>query len=285
MYLLKWLPRIVQILGTIKPRRAQALSRMFCGSGMLSWEWVKGQFIICIKGSCLRRQSSSTMTRSQSSLQLGKAGNTEQLLSSYLSGVSSSTWCFSQVWPQNQILTVICWMRDVQCIHPFFARAHLFPWTKVDHQKCVWMSLANCSSWVIFIWWHQGKCEKLPFEPVSVFTVGMLLRKLSIIFLFMRTQGRHFSLALLSIRSDFLSYGCCKTCAWFCLSHLTSLVKQWGLRTCIRGINITPGSISTTFIFSSTLLFLFASYWFLSYIIKCIYVSHPKISMQQCGQK
>lgn len=40
-------------------------------------------------------------------------------------------------------------------------------------------------------------------KPVSVFTIRMVFRKFFIMFLFRKTQGRHFALALLSIRFQF----------------------------------------------------------------------------------
>ena len=57
---------------------------------------------------------------------------------------------------------------------------------------------------------------------IAVFTVAMLLKKLSIMFLFIRTQGRHFSLALLSITFKFYLMDIINLLSGF-MSHISCL--------------------------------------------------------------
>ena len=131
----------------------------------------------------------------------------------------------------------------------------------------------------------KGNIRNCPLKPVTVFTVRMLLRKLSIIFLFMRTQGRHFPLVLLSIRFDFYLMAVVNHMSGF-VSHLMSLSEFWGLRTYIS-VPILPLAPQYLNYLNFFLYLDFIIYFLLiaSYLIRCIYVHHPKISQQQGGHK
>ena len=71
----------------------------------------------------------------------------------------------------------------------------------------------------------KGNIRNCPLKPVSVFTVRMLWRKLSIIFLFMRTQGRRFPLVLLNIRFDFYLMAVVNHMSGF-VSHISCLCQN-----------------------------------------------------------
>lgn len=144
-------------------------------------------------------------------------------------------------WKNKYLL--IDWISDVQCIHPFFAHANILPWSQPDHQWCVWIPLLNCSSWIIFIWWHQGKYKKLSYQACfCVYWRGAVEEAVHYVPVY-GDPGNIFRSGSPEHRVWFWSYGYCKSHVWFCLSHVMSLVQLRGLRTYIPGTNITPDSI------------------------------------------
>lgn len=71
----------------------------------------------------------------------------------------------------------------------------------------------------------EGNIRNCPLKPVSILTVKMLLRKLSIMFLFTTTQGRHFPLFLLSFRFDFYLMAVVNHMSGF-VSHISCLCRN-----------------------------------------------------------
>lgn len=150
----------------------------------------------------------------------------------------------------------------------------------------MWVPLPSGFSWIMFIRWHQGKYKKLPSETCFCIYCKDAVEEVVYYIPVYEDPRETFPSGSPEHQVWFLSYGSCKSHVWFCLSHLMSLSEFWGLRTYIS-VPILPLAPQYLNYLNFFLYLEFIIYFLLiaSYLIRCIYVRHPKISQQRGGHK
>ena len=131
----------------------------------------------------------------------------------------------------------------------------------------------------MFLWWHWGKYKKLPSETCFHTQCKDAVEEVVYYVPVYDDPRETFPSGSPELQVWFLSYGSCKSRVWFCLSHLMSLSEFWGLRTYISVpiLPLAPWYLNYLNFFLY-LDFIICFLLIASYLIKCIYVSHHKIS-------